>query len=131
MDGADTAPSIHSEVNSTVTTRQVADNTQNVGGHVSPSGDADSRVHNGRPAPQLAPRRQIPAPRMRSFTPFTSLDPRVFKSAAPHPSLITAEGLWKSVGSSLSSAAPRYIHSHRPVSGLPMEGQDGDTASIG
>ncbi|KAJ8087313.1 hypothetical protein PM082_006143 [Marasmius tenuissimus] len=132
--GADTAPSIHSEVNSVVTTRHDIHNTHNVGGvdisHVSPSGEADSRVHDDGPAVQLTPPpKLIRTSRMRIIAPFASLIPRV--SATLRPSLTTAEDLWGSFGSSLSDsgapAAPRYGQSHLLVSGSPIEDQDGDS----
>ncbi|KAK1228051.1 hypothetical protein PQX77_008930 [Marasmius sp. AFHP31] len=80
--GTDTAPRIQPVVNSTVITRHDINNTQNVGGvglsHVSPSDDADSRVHGDRPALHLAPPTcgEIRTSRMRLFTPSTSRIPR-------------------------------------------------------
>ncbi|KAJ8087342.1 hypothetical protein PM082_006172 [Marasmius tenuissimus] len=133
--GADTAPSIHSEVNSVVTTRHDIDNNHNVGGvdisHVSPFGDADSRVHDDGPAVQLTPPpKLIRTSRMRIITPFASLIPRV--SATPRPSLTTAQDLWGPFGSSLSDsgapAASRRGQRHRLVSSSSTGDQDGDSA---
>ncbi|KAL0060728.1 hypothetical protein AAF712_012508 [Marasmius tenuissimus] len=137
VDGADNAPSIHSEVNSAVTTGHNIVDTQNVRGagipRVSPSDDnaeVDSRVHDDGPPIQLAPLpEQIRTFTMRSFAPFTSLIPRV--PATSRPSL-TVEDLWGSFGSSLSGtdapAAPQYSQSHCFVSDSLMEGQDDDSA---
>ncbi|KAJ8087347.1 hypothetical protein PM082_006177 [Marasmius tenuissimus] len=131
LDGADTAPSLHTEVDSTVTRHDI-NNTPSIRGveipHVSPSGDAESGVHDDGPAVQLAPPpRQTHTSTMRSFTPFTSLVPRV--SATPRLSLTAVEDLWGSfLSGSGAPAASRHSQRHRLVSETSTGDQDDDSA---
>ncbi|KAL0064033.1 hypothetical protein AAF712_008999 [Marasmius tenuissimus] len=135
LDGADTAPRIHSEIDTTVTARHDINNTHNIRGvkipHVSPSGDADSGLYDDGPAVQLAPPpKHTRTSIMRSFTPFTSLIPQA--STTPRPSLPTVEDIWGSFGSPISGigapAASRHGQCHRLVSSSSTGDQDDDSA---